>query len=53
MTGLEHMFHTVLSGESLGDIALGRGRTLEALLSLNPQLRNPSVLPAGIKIRVQ
>lgn len=53
MTGLEHLFHDVLNGESLGDIALGRGVTVDALLTLNPQVRNPSILSAGSRIRIR
>lgn len=45
-------FHTVESGESLSRIAQKYGLKLEALIALNPQIKNPNLIMVGQQVRV-
>lgn len=44
--------HTVQSGESLQDIAARHGTSVETLLQLNPQVRNPDMIYPGDSLTV-
>ena len=48
----EGKFHTVRSGETLGLIAKNYGTSVEVLVLLNPQIRNPNLIYAGDVLRV-
>jgi len=48
----EAKFHTVKSGETLGIIARAYGTSVEALILLNPQIRNPNLIYVGDVLRV-
>lgn len=45
-------YHTVVQGETLWGIARRYGLTLEALIALNPQIKNPNLIYPGQKVRV-
>lgn len=45
-------YHTVVRGDTLWAIARSRGMTLQALLALNPSIKNPNLIYAGQKVRV-
>lgn len=45
-------YHTVVQGETLYSIAQKYGITWAALLTMNPQLKNPNIAPAGTRLRV-
>lgn len=45
--------HTVVKGETLWGIARAYGVTVEALLALNPQIKNPNLIYAGNEVRVR
>ena len=45
--------HTVAEGESFRSIAQAHGMTAQALLALNPQIRNPNEVRAGDALRVR
>ena len=47
------LWHTVTAGERLWSIADGYGQSPEALLALNPGIKNPNLLSAGDRIRVR
>ena len=49
----EAVWHTVVKGESLWGIAAECGVTLEELIALNPQIRNPNLIRVGEKVRVK
>lgn len=44
-------YHTVVSGDTLWGIAAKCGVSLKALLSLNPQIKNPNLIYPGEKVR--
>lgn len=46
-------YHTVVKGESLWSIAVDYGLDLNALIALNPQIKNPNLIQVGEKVRVQ
>jgi len=46
------MTYTVAAGENLSEIALKCGMTLEEILSLNPQIINPTLIYTGQVIRM-
>ena len=46
-------YHTVIKGESLWSIAVDYGVDLNALIALNPQIKNPNLIQVGEKVRVQ
>lgn len=46
-------YHTVVRGETLWGISRSQGIPLEALLGLNPQVKNPNVILPGQQIRVR
>ena len=48
----EENWYTVVSGDNLWNIANRYGMTLDALLVLNPQIKNPNLIYPGDKIRV-
>lgn len=45
-------WHTVVKGETLWGIARACGMTLEALIALNPEIKNPNLIYVGQKVRV-
>ena len=49
----EPRYYTVQTGDVLGAVAAGRAKTVDELLRLNPMLRNPNVLTAGMLLRVE
>lgn len=49
----EETWYTAVSGDCLWDIARRHSLTLEALLALNPQIKNPNLLYVGDRVRVQ
>ncbi len=53
--GLESgaVFHQVVKEDTLWAIARKYGLTLEALVALNPQIRNPNLIRVGDKVRVK
>lgn len=48
----EEQWYTAVSGDCLWNIARDHGLTLEALLALNPQIKNPNLLYIGDRVRV-
>lgn len=44
--------YTVVAGDCLWNIAAKNGMTLEALIALNPQIKNPNLIYAGDSIRL-
>lgn len=48
----EEQWYTAVSGDCLWNIARARGMTLQALLALNPQIKNPNILYVGDRVRV-
>ena len=48
----EPVYYTAVSGDCLWNIALAHGLTLQELLDLNPQVKNPNLLYVGDRIRV-
>lgn len=48
----EIRWHTVLPGECLSRIAAQYGKTLEELMRLNPQIKNPNRILPGERVRV-
>ena len=51
--GEGELWHTVVKGDSLWAIAKAYGTTVEALLELNPSIRNPNLILVGQKVRVR
>lgn len=49
----EETWYTVVYGDTLWDIARRNGMSLNQLLAINPQVRNPNILYPGDQIRVQ
>ena len=49
----EAVWHTVVKGENLWQIARAYGETLERVIGLNPQLKNPSLIYPGERVRVK
>lgn len=47
------VFHRVVKEDTLWAIARKYGLTLEALIALNPQIRNPNLIRVGDKVRVK
>lgn len=47
------MWHTVVKGENLWRIAQRYGTNLTAVIALNPQIKNPSLIYPGEKVRVR
>lgn len=47
------VYHTVAGGDTLWAIANRYGVSLSALISLNPQIKNPNLIVPGEKVRVQ
>ena len=45
-------WHTAVWGDTLWGIATANGLTLDALLALNPQIKNPNILMVGDRVRV-
>jgi len=45
--------HKVVKGDTLWAIAKRYGTTLEQILKLNPQIKNPSLIRVGQEVRVQ
>lgn len=48
----EERWHQVVQGESLWAIAAKYGVELNALIALNPQIKNPNLIYVGQKVRV-
>ena len=46
-------WHTTAAGERLWSIANAHNLSLDALLALNPQIKNPNLLSAGERVRVR
>lgn len=47
------IWHTVVKGENLWRIAQRYGTNLTAVIALNPQIKNPSLIYPGEKVRVK
>ena len=45
-------YYTIQEGDTLGEIAADFGTSIEAILALNPSIKNPDVIFAGVRIRV-
>lgn len=48
----ERKVHTVVRGDTLWGIANRYGTTLEQILKLNPQIKNPNLIRVGQEVRV-
>ena len=46
-------YHTVIVGETLWSISLRYGTTVETLVKLNPQIKNPNLIYPGEQVRVK
>lgn len=46
------VWHTVVQGETLWGIAARYGKTFDALMQENPQIKNPNLIVVGQKVRV-
>lgn len=46
-------YHTVLQGDTLWGIALQHGLTLEEVVRLNPQVKNPNLIHPGDEVRIR
>lgn len=51
-TTAEETWYTVVAGDCLWNIAAANDMTLEALIALNPQIKNPNLIYAGDSIRL-
>ena len=47
------MWHTVRKGDSLWALARAYDTTVDALIALNPSIRNPNLILVGQKVRVR
>jgi hypothetical protein len=48
----EEVWYTVVAGDCLWTIASTNGMTLDALVALNPQIKNPNLIYAGDRVRL-
>ena len=46
-------YYTIQSGDTLSGIAAKFGTTINKLMSLNPQIKNPNLIYAGKTIRIR
>jgi len=46
-------YHRVVKGDTLWGISKTYGRTLEELIALNPQIKNPNLIRVGEEVRVR
>ena len=46
-------YYTIQSGDTLSAIAARFGTTINKLMSLNPQIKNPNLIYAGKTIRIR
>ena len=51
--GTDVLIHTVVKGDTLWGIARTYATTVEALTSLNPDIRNPNLILVGQEVRVR
>src|SRR5690606_14242778 len=49
----EKKYYTVKKGDSLSKIAKAHGITLNQIIKLNPQIKNPDLIHPGQKVRVK
>ena len=47
------LYHRVVKGDTLWAIANTYGQSLEALIALNPQIKNPNLIRVGEEVRVR
>lgn len=47
------LYHKVVRGDTLWALARTYGRTLEELIALNPQIKNPNLIRVGDEVRVR
>lgn len=47
------LIHTVVKGDTLWGLVKGYGVTLERILQLNPQIKNPSLIRVGQEVRIR
>ena len=52
-SGQTPVYHRVVRGDTLWAIARDYGLSLEALIALNPQIKNPNLIRVGDEVRVQ
>ena len=50
---LRQVWHTVVQGDTLWGISRDYGVSLETLIALNPQIKNPNLIYVGQEVRVQ
>lgn len=51
--GMEQKIHKVVRGDTLWSVAKQYGTTLEQILKLNPQIKNPNLIRVGQEVRVR
>lgn len=51
--GIGVLIHTVVKGDTLWALAKQYGVTLERILQLNPQIKNPNLIRVGQEVRVR
>lgn len=49
----EPLWHTVVRGDTLWGLARTYGTTVDAIVALNPDIRNPNLIYQGQKVRVR
>ena len=50
---IDEVWYSVVYGDTLWDISIRNGMTLNELLAINPQVKNPNILYPGDQIRIK